>query len=263
MKNRHIQIIFVIAAALNSSEIFSKAQSFANLNFESALGSPINGGTEASDVGTFYDLPDWNVSTVGDQGSAFPGGVFYNTSILDGTDAYIVSGAGVYVPIGVVPSISPLDGNQSLALYVSDVADTGTLVPSSISISQTGVIPDGEKSVSFLLGYFATWYPPSGQNPLSYFSVSINNQNVPLVVTSENGQVLTVAGDISQWAGQSVTLTIANSVTPGPDIDESFGVIDDVAFSRQVVIVPEPSGIGLLVTAISLSAVVLNKRKIA
>ena len=255
MKNKHIQIIFVIAAALNASEIFSKAQNFANLNFECDLGTPIytSGG-----IGAFYNLPDWNVATVGDQAGAFPGGVFYNNSILDGTDAYIVPAGVAGGPFG---PISPLDGGQSLALYVSGYGGPDMWGPASISISQTGAIPDGQNSISFLLGYFATsGNLPPPQDSLSYFSLSINNQKVPLVVTSENGQVLTVAGDISQWTGQSVTLTIANSVPAAAD--ESFGVIDDVAFSPQVVTAPEPSGIGLLVAATSLWAVFLNKRKI-
>lgn len=249
MKNKHIQIVFAMAAALYASENSSKAQNFANLNFESDLGSPISDGLYS--MAPFYNLPSWNVTTIGDEDGASSGGVYYNNTILDGTDAYIVP-VGGYDVTGA--TINPLDGDQSLALYVSGYSATA-----SISISQTGTIPNGQNSVSFLLGDFATFDLPSGQNPLNYFSLSINNQNVPLEVTSENGQVLTVAGDISQWAGQSVTLTIANTDAVDTYLSESFGVIDDVAFSPQAV--PEPSGMGLLAAAISLSAVFLNKRK--
>jgi hypothetical protein len=249
MKNKHFQIVVVVAAAFFTSAICGKAQGFQNLDFESDLGSPISGNGDNG----FYNLPGWNVSTVGDEGGSSPGGVYYNNTVLDGTDAYIVPAGGYDVMGG---TIGPLDGNQSLALYVSGFG-YGPLA--SISISQTGTIPDGENSVSFLLGDFATAYTPPSQNALTYFSLSINGHYVPLVVTSVNGQVLTVAGNISQWAGQGVTLSIANGLLSGGV--ESFGVIDDVAFSPQVVAVPEPSEMELLATAISVFVVFVNKRK--
>ena len=75
----------------------------------------------------------------------------------------------------------------------------------------------------------------------------------------EGAAILTVAGDISEWAGQTVTLSLANTVAP---FAESFGVIDDIAFSPQVVAVPEPSGMGLLAATISLSVVFVNRKKV-
>jgi hypothetical protein len=231
MKNKHSQIVVVIAAAFCTSAICGKAQGFQNLDFESDLGSPINGNND--DPGAFYNLPGWKVSTVGDPGGASSGGVYYNYTITDGTDAYIIPAGGYDVMTG--EAIDPLQGNQSLALYASGL--NGALA--SISISQTGTIPEGENSVSFLLGYFGTYDLTPSQNPLTYFSLSINGNYVPLAVTSVNGQVLTVAGNISQWAGQTVTLSIANG--PLSDGAEAFGVIDDIAFSPQVVAVPEPS----------------------
>jgi hypothetical protein len=171
---------------------------------------------------------------------------------LDGTYGYIVSAGGAPGAFG--GTLYPLDGDYSLALYATAVGQ-----PVSLSISQTGTIPQGQNSVSFLLGDFNGLNLPPSPNPLNYFSLSINNQNVPLVETSKNGQVLTVAGNISEWAGRTVTLSIAaNTVSGG---SESFGVIDDVAFSPQVVAVPEASGMGLLAAAISLSVVFLGKRK--
>ena len=233
MKAKHIQTIIGVFAGAGIIVMSGKAQEFQNLDFESALGSPIN-----NVVNGFYNLPGWSVNTVGDQSGASSGGVFYNSSILDGTDAYIVPVGGYDVlpgsdgHYGSVPSFGPLDGDQSLALYVS-----GYNAPASISISQTGTIPNAQSSISFLLGFFNTYDLPFSQNPLSYFSLSINNQNVPLVVTSVNGQVLTVAGNISQWAGQTVALSIADTVAI--EQGEAFGVIDDVAFSP--VAVPEPT----------------------
>jgi hypothetical protein len=254
MKNKHIQTRFFIAASVYASIISGKAQDFANLDFEAGLGAPISGSAPFP----FYNLPDWSVNTTGDRNGASPGGVFDGSSngnlTLDATYGYIVPPQGAYNIIAG-GTIFPLDGNFSLALYVS-----GLPAPASVSISQTGTIPSGQNSVSFLLGYFATFQLPPSQNPLNHFSLSINNQNVPLVVTSENGQVLTVAGNISQWAGQKVTLSIANSVTAVGS--ESLGAIDDVAFSPQVVAVPEASGMGLFTAAISLAAVFLNKRKV-
>lgn len=248
MKTKCTQFVVGVAVTVFCASVMSgKAQGFANLNFETAIGSPI-----ANNGIPFYNLPDWNVNTVGDQDGASSGGVYYDNTVLDGTDGYIVPAGGYNVINGA--TIGPLDGNQSLALYVS-----GYYAPASISISQTGSIPSGQKSISFLLGYFNTVNLPPAQNPLSYFSLSINNQNVPLAVESQNGQVLTIAGNISSWAGQTVTLVIANSVTENQS--ESFGVIDDVAFSPQAVVVPEPSITEMLTVGIAFSAVFLNKRK--
>jgi hypothetical protein len=181
-----------------------------------------------------------------------PGVYFDNPGELDANYGFIVPAGGTPGVFG--GTIHALDGRLSLALYA-----TAFSVPVSISISQTGTIPVGQNSISFLLGYFGTYDLPPGQNPLNFFSLSINSQNVPLVATSVNGQVLTVAGDISEWAGQTVTLSLANTVAP---FAESFGVIDDIAFSPQVVAVPEPSGMGLLAATISLSVVFVNRKKV-
>jgi hypothetical protein len=248
MKNKHLEIMVVTAAALCTSVISGKAQGFGNLNFEAGFGSPISGNYPP-----FYTLPDWNVNITGDQNGAAPGGVFDGSSIdnltLDATYGYIVPPQGAFDVIAG-GTMFPLDGNFSLALYV-----TGFPAPASISISQTATIPIGQNSVSFLLGYFGTFNLPPSQNPLNHFSLSINSQ----VVTSENGQILTIAGDISQWAGQQVTLAIANSISG--EGTESFGVVDDVAFSPQVFAVPEPSVMQLLGAAIAMSVVFVNKRK--
>ena len=187
------------------------------------------------------------MSLTGYYNVGYPNGVIYNSPFGVPLDTYY----GI-----IVSGTSALAGNQSLGLGSGSFASTGT-----ISISQTGIIPNGDKSVSFLLGDFGAISQNNGvapQIPLDYFALSINNQNVPLVVTLENGGALTVAGNISQWAGKSVTLSIGNTVPNGSV--ESYGVIDDLAFSPQVV-VPESSGTGVLAGTISLSVVFLNRRK--
>jgi hypothetical protein len=218
----------------------SEAQSFQNLGFESALGTSIGGG--------LYSLPDWSVTAVGTAGNVTSGGVYISPTALDSTYAYLVTASGTSDVFG--GTIYSLAGGQSLALY-----DSGFGVPSSLSISQTATIPDGQNSVSFLLGDFRTLESSQPQSPLDYFSLSINNQNVPLIVTADNGGILTISGSISQWAGHSATLAISDSV---PSFgEESFGVIDDVAFSTQIVSVPESSAI-TLIAAVMAGLIILS-----
>lgn len=247
MKNKYTRIIVVAAAAVSAMANSTRAQNFQNLDFEGSLGSPTS-----DNPAPFYNLPGWTVATSGSSEAA-PGGVFYGGSpLIDGTSAFIALPSG-FDSFNNTKGFATY-GAQSLVLYVS-----GFGTPESISISQTGTIPGGQNSVSFQLGYFATLYASQPQNPLDYFSLSINNKNVPVVVTSINGPDLTVAGNISEWAGQRVTLSIANSLVVG----ESLGVVDDIAFSPQVAAVPEPSVTGLLTVAISFSAVFLIKRKVS
>ncbi len=244
MKTKHLQIILGIATVY-ALPISSQARQFQNLDFESSLGSPVFGNS-------FFNLPGWTVTTVGDPYSAFPGGVFDSKFYsLGGAYGYIIPIYGFDIMAGT--TIDPLGGNQSVALYT-----TASPGPAAISISQTGTIPTGQNSVSFLLGYFETYGLTTPQNPLSVFSLSINSQNVPLAVTLANGQVLTVAGNISQWAGQTVSLAVTETVGAGYN-NEAFGVIDNVAFSP--VAVPESARIGLFAATLSLSVVFLKKRK--
>jgi hypothetical protein len=245
MKTKHIPIV-IGAAALYASATTGKAQEFQNLDFESPITTLASLTLYGQPV---YTLPNWNVSLNGYYNVGYPNGVIYNSPFGVPLDTYY----GI-----IVSGTSALAGNQSLGLGSGNFASTGT-----ISISQTGIIPNGDNSVSFLLGDFGAISQNNGlapQNPLDYFALSINNQNVPLVVTLENGGVLTVAGNISEWAGQTVTLSLGNAV-PNGNV-ESYGVIDDVTFSPQVV-VPESSGIGLLSGAISLSVVFLIRRKLS
>ena len=246
MKTKHLPII-IGAAALYASATTGNAQEFQNMDFESPITTLASLTLYGQPV---YTLPDWNVNLTGYYNVGYPNGVIYNSSSGVPLDTYY----GI-----IVTGTSALAGDQSLGLASGNFESAGT-----VSISQTGIIPKGDNSVSFLLGDFAAISQNNGvapQNPLDCFALSINGQNVPLVVTLDNGGVLTVAGNISQWAGQSVTLSIDNMV-PGGNV-ESYGVIDDVAFSPQIVVVPESSGMGLLAGAISLSVVFLNRRKLS
>ena len=86
MKNPPFRIKVAVITVICSSVVCGKAQDFANLNFEAGLGSPVDNSYD------FYTLPDWNVTIIGDQNGAIPGGVIGVGSprLTDFTYGYIV-----------------------------------------------------------------------------------------------------------------------------------------------------------------------------
>jgi len=201
-----------------------QGQGYQNLGFES---KPTYAGTD-SDGFPIYTIPHWTV----DFNNTPQSGVNSNLYVLDYTTAALFIGS------------SAIDGGQSVFLAASsyEAPVDGT---SSESISQTGTVPITANSIQFkltsILGFGGT---VDLNQPQNNFFIAMNSQIVPLQVMANNGSYLVLAGDVSQWAGQTAQLSI------GVDVPSNYngnytaeilysGIIDSVVFSPNEV--PEPS----------------------
>lgn len=75
--------------------------------------------------------------------------------------------------------------------------------------------------------------------------VTLNGTPISLSEVSQSGGVITVAGDVSAFAGTSATLSFLCEATPGGGFpaNENYFNLDDIQFSSSSV--PEPSVLGL------------------
>jgi hypothetical protein len=221
MKNSHV--IWSVVVSLSLFQTVS-GQGFQNQGFEA---NPILVGPDLG-IGSRYVIPDWTVSF---NNTPQQSGVWIGAYILDYTTAAIF----------VSPSAKVIAGSQSVFLAASSYeAAVGGF--STESISQTGTVPSMANSIQFklgtILGFGGT--VDLGQ-PQNNFYVTLNDQIVPLQIIANNGSYLTLAGDVSMWAGQSAQVSIGVGVPYQPfDNGEILysGIIDDVSFSPSPV--PEP-----------------------
>ena len=150
--------------------------------------------------------------------------VLYNTGTL-GSPAVDLIGPNFPNALGY----SPLQGSYSVLVQYSSLPRLG--LP---TLSQTGLIPTGAQSISFLVGAFYE----------SAAAVTLNGIDIPLVPVS-GGRL---AGDISAFAGGVAQLTFSTSTS---HLGDNYLYFDDVQFSSQPI--PEPSGLAMFgVGALSL-----------
>jgi hypothetical protein len=224
-----------------------QAQGFQNLGFES---NPAYAGTD-SDGFPIYTIPHWTV----DFNNTPQSGVNSNLYVLDYTTAalFIGSSAGV------------IDGNQSVFLAASSYEAPVDGI-SSESIFQTGTVPITANSIQFKLtsiwGFGGT---VDLNQPQNNFFIAMNSQIVPLQVTAKNGSYLVLAGDVSQWAGQTAQLSIGVGVPSNYNGNYTAeilysGVIDSVVFSPTSV--PEPSILVLSTIGVISAWMVYARRKV-
>ena len=222
MKTSHVIWSVVISFILLQTAF---GQGFLNSGFES---SPVYVGPDPSGIGSSYAIPNWTFS----YNYTPQSGVLINNYILDYTTAALFVGA----------SSGVLDGNQSVFLAASSFeAPVGG--SSSASISQSRTVPSTANSIQFKLG---TIWGFGGtvdlSQPQNNFYVTVNNQTVPLQILANNGSYMTLAGDVSGWAGQAAQFSIGVGVPYQPLGNGEIlysGIIDDVSFSASLV--PEPN----------------------
>ena len=191
---------------------------FQNLGFE--LAPADLGSGPGSD---YYSIPNWTAVC-----GPYQTGVTLNNYVLDATTVSL-------------ETESPIDGTTSVLLTSSSFS-----YPSSpiASISQTGLVPGTAQSLHFLVADIMTFQlPPTlpGQ-----FFVTMNGENVALQVVANNGGYSELAGNVSDWAGQTAALTIGVGVPTSQFQDQEVyfqGMIDDISFSPTSV--PEPATIVL------------------
>jgi hypothetical protein len=178
--------VAVSVAALRSA--FGQG-SFQNLDFESAVIVPIQGGP--SDHVQFAP--------------AFPGWVGYlgtnqQTQALHNNYNLGSATIGILGP-GWTNSPAIIDGSYSVALQAGVQFTFDNIVPAAIA--QTGLIPATAKSIELrILPFLAT--------DQAGFEVFVGGQEIPLVPLSTTGNYTLYGGDISLFANQTLELRITS-----------------------------------------------------
>lgn len=207
--------------ALASAAVSASAQGFVNMDFETAGQNTVT--SNAVWVTWNNAAPGWAHSGGGD--SAF---VYHNTPNANVGQYYFLADQNSM-------SWQPLAGNYSMVLVSGHYSPSDSTTPwINAWIAQQGQIPAGSSSFEML----AT----------GNFGVTINSTAIPMMNVGGDHYV----GDISQFAGQTVTLRIMNNSTQPQDPV----ILDNLAFEAQPV--PEPSTVSLIavgtVAAIAYSA---------
>ena len=204
----------------------SFGQSFVNLDFEDATiaPTPVGGWTYPADPTQCF--PGW---TVGGSGTV----VSYNDLSLG---APAVDLMGPDFPNLV--NYTPLEGCYSVLLQYFGFQFQPP------SLSQTGFIPVGTKSIDFLVG--------SGRSDAA---VTVNGVSIPMVPIP-GGRL---AGDVSVFAGTDAQLTISTPSSTGAASDWLY--FDDVQFSPSAV--PEPKAKILFTMFVLLLSLRVNRSNTA
>jgi PEP-CTERM motif-containing protein len=199
-----------------------RGQAFQNLDFESATLVPIPGDS-LNRVYFSLAFPGWNGFSGTNQQSA----VLHDAHFLDST--------GILIMDSNYPSLF-IQGNYAATLEAGVQLGSST-TPADASLSQTGLVPSGTKSLSFL----ATTY----DNP---FAVSLASSNLNLIsfpIASQNYRLY--EADISAFAGQIAELEFT-LFAQNPHVNPYFLSLDDIQFSPEAV--PEPSALSLLMIGV-------------
>jgi hypothetical protein len=209
--------IAILLASIASTE----AQSFQNLNFESASIPPLT--PVASGVPIGEALPGWNGYLIDSAtGIATP----------DGEVSYdgISTGGAFIALVGQTQSgPQPLQGNYSLFMF-------GGGAPSTIAseVSQTGLIPAGSKSL-----IMEAWESPNA-SPV----VTINGQVIDMVPMQTvpdsslyGGSYTIYGGNVSTFAGNAGTLAFSDPA-PASSPPSQF-LLDNISFSSGSVSEPD------------------------
>jgi hypothetical protein len=194
-------------------------QSFVNLDFEDANVSGYSPGVNAIPVVEAF--PGWSAS-YSDPNLPLPvevSNVGYDAISLGGAVISIndTSSFGIFKPI---------DGNYSAFLF-GGKSTFGNFTSSTLS--QTGLVPIGTKSLTVSVQYALNATP---------LNMSVNGQTISATQF--------FAYDISAFAGQTVTLSFTEPAPVG--ISPSLAILDDITFSPDPV--PEPSTSGLITMSI-------------
>jgi hypothetical protein len=194
---------------------------FTNLNFESATLVPIY----SSPYYVYFNtaLPGW---------SGFAGTSQFTVAVYD---TYALGSAN----ISILDSnfSAPIQGNYTVLLQAGGVTDpdSGTNVFVDVSLSQTGLVPLGTRSLTFLA---------SLAFPSSPFTVSLGGTDLNLIsfpVANQNYSLY--EADVSAFAGQTAELTFT-ALTQKGHAQDCWLSLDAIQFSSDPI--PEPSGLSLL-----------------
>jgi hypothetical protein len=200
----------VALCALAAAQTLAQG-TFGNLDFENATIVYDPSGPYRNSIYASNAIPCW---------TAYLGGVArrdvtYNSRTLDAADVSLH---------GVASSAwHPIQGNFSVLLLGSSPAAPFA----SAAVGQTGQLPTNALSLVFLT------------SPEYLLQVTFGGQPISLVQIGSTATNITLAGDISAFAGQTGELRFTAPAVTG------YGMVDDIRFSNEAI--PEPSACALFV----------------
>ena len=232
MKPTHIFRSVVLSCALLQTAF---GQRFGNLNFEQASIVSAPSGYTPGDayrpISAASALPYWTVR----EDDTVCTAVWGAPVALDETSVALLTADN-----GFYSGYVPLQGSYSVQFYAYAEVPPGYGYFRTASISQTGVIPLSAQSIQFLM-----MFPPVASGIIQAGpTITINGTPINISEISASAGVMTMAGDISAYAGTTVDLTLLCQATPGSfPADQNIFTLDNIQFSTHPV--PEPSSVGL------------------
>jgi hypothetical protein len=200
------------------------AQAFTSLDFESATLVPIP-GDPYNRVYFSLALPGWTGYSGTNQLTA----ALYDNIFLDSTGIGIMDSSFHFLG-GIIQGNYTAFLQAGLSLFPGGGSDDA-------SLSQTGLVPIGTKSLSFL----AVTNGP--------FAVSLGGTNLNLISSPVAGQDYSLfQADVSAFAGKTAELTF--TLFPEiPHVNDTGLTLDDIMFSPDAI--PEPSTVDLVTVVVA------------
>lgn len=222
MKLRATGWLIVVSLAFLRS---ASGQDFQDLNFESATLVPVSGDAYGG-VQFAQAFPGWTVTIVG----AIDTNALYNSIFLDSAGIAIIDHTSSYFAGDVI------QGNYT-AVLESGLGSTApnNEFPTDVTLSQTGSIPAGTKSLQFKAN---NWFDSSG-----VFAATLGGQTLSLTVLGTGSNYTLYGADVSRWAGQTTQLAFT-VFGENPHVNDEALFLDAIQFSNESV--PEPSVLALL-----------------
>ena len=217
-------VVLVLSCLINASGL--RAQAFQDLDFESATLVTALGGT----VNFAPAFPGWS----GFAGTNQLGTALYDRTFLDSTGISIIDTNPL--PPGVFGEL--IDGNYTAVLQAGVYSG---FTPTDVSLSQTGLVPPGTKSLSL--------YARPSSLTISNFTVSLGGVNVNLISSPvANTDFNLYQADVSTFAGLHEELKFT-LFSQNPHVSNRYLSLDDIEFSSMAI--PEPSVLSLVMMAVA------------
>jgi len=215
----------IAALLVSATTLFCQAQSFEDLNFESATlvatnSSPL-GAVEFAPA-----FPGWD-GTVGGVQATY---ALLNTVFVDSAGISIINSN--YTGFGIGGGV--LQGHYT-AILQSGVGGSGGSTPSAVSLSQTGLVPAGTQSLQFDA---YTVFDSSGS-----FNVTLGGVTLALVVLANYANYTVYGANIASFADETEPLVFTVPAET-PHVNDEYLYLDSIEFSSSPI--PEPSALALV-----------------
>jgi hypothetical protein len=183
-----------------ASNVVVGQSAFQNLDFESAVLDPV---------------PQWPVSFAPAQ-QAFPGwsvaiGGVVQTQVLQNNETLGAPSVDIFGPS--YPTTGIIEGNYTAALQAGYTPETSFR---SASLSQTGLVPEGTKSIT-LKAVLA-----------GNFSITLEDQRIPLVRRGDGTNYAIFSGEVSSFAGRVCRLML---IALPFGLPATPNLVDSISFS--------------------------------